>query len=60
MISNYAVFQPYGISDHSPLILKIPQTVKAKPKPFKLSNVLAHKKEFSDAVKDGWFKEVIV
>ncbi|GJZ93672.1 hypothetical protein Tco_0665875, partial [Tanacetum coccineum] len=34
------------ILDHSPLVLKIPTLLAAKPKPFKFFNFLAHKENF--------------
>ncbi|GJQ94324.1 hypothetical protein Tco_0005463 [Tanacetum coccineum] len=39
-VGKYAVFQPYGISDHSPAVLRIPLQHKIYPKPFKFANVL--------------------
>lgn len=51
---SYAVFKPYRISDHSPAVLKIPQTVKNKPKPFKFANFLVHKPKFLPMIKDVW------
>lgn len=56
--NSYAVFQQYRISDHSPSILKIHQHVRVKPKTFKFSNFIVHKKEFEDIEKDEWKTEV--
>ncbi|XP_022023605.1 uncharacterized protein LOC110923858 [Helianthus annuus] len=53
------VFLPNGISDHSPALLKIIEAEKNKPKPFKFTNLLAHKKEFLDVVTNGWAMEVM-
>ncbi|XP_035830140.1 uncharacterized protein LOC110901221 [Helianthus annuus] len=50
----YASFLPNGISDHCPCVLKLMKTSRNKPKPFKFSNLLAHKKEFMAVVKTGW------
>lgn len=50
----YADFQPYGISDHSPSIMKISIENQKKPHPFKFANFVDHKKEISEVVKAGW------
>ncbi|GJU39792.1 RNA-directed DNA polymerase, eukaryota, reverse transcriptase zinc-binding domain protein [Tanacetum coccineum] len=44
-----ALFLPYGISDHSPAILKIPQVMKKKNKSFRLANYVTDKVEYSGA-----------
>ncbi|GJV04571.1 hypothetical protein Tco_1338140 [Tanacetum coccineum] len=38
-VGNYAVFQPYRISNHSPVVLRIPLATKHPPKTFKFVNV---------------------
>ncbi|XP_022014987.1 uncharacterized protein LOC110914505 [Helianthus annuus] len=48
---SVAVFQPYGVSDHSPCILKFPKVAKPKPRPFKFANFLVFKPKFLDIVK---------
>ncbi|GJV95021.1 RNA-directed DNA polymerase, eukaryota, reverse transcriptase zinc-binding domain protein [Tanacetum coccineum] len=53
-VGNYAVFQPYGISDHSPAVLRIPVLNKTYPKPFKFSNVVTTFPRFKEIVLDGW------
>lgn len=55
---SFAIFQPYHISDHSPCVLRIPQVVKLKPKPFKFSNCLVHKEGFLDIFTSGWNQNV--
>jgi len=52
--SAHALFQPYRISDHSPCILKIPNIMKAGPKPFKFANFLIFKAGFMDEVDKVW------
>ncbi|GJZ49122.1 RNA-directed DNA polymerase, eukaryota, reverse transcriptase zinc-binding domain protein [Tanacetum coccineum] len=53
-VGNYAVFQPYGISDHSPAVLRIPVQNKSSPKPFKFSNVVTTFPRFKEIVTEGW------
>ncbi|GJS26095.1 hypothetical protein Tco_0486715 [Tanacetum coccineum] len=57
-VGNYAVFQPYGISDHSPAVLRIPLQHKIYPKPFKFANVVTTFPRFKEVVKDGWSDQV--
>ncbi|GJS24787.1 RNA-directed DNA polymerase, eukaryota, reverse transcriptase zinc-binding domain protein [Tanacetum coccineum] len=57
-IGNYAVFQPYGISDHSPAVLRIPLQHKIYPKPFKFANVVTTFPRFKEVVKEGWSDQV--
>ncbi|GKF74625.1 RNA-directed DNA polymerase, eukaryota, reverse transcriptase zinc-binding domain protein, partial [Tanacetum coccineum] len=40
------VFLPFGISDHSPAILKIPQVMVKKNKSFRLANYITNKMEY--------------
>ncbi|GJT37265.1 reverse transcriptase domain, reverse transcriptase zinc-binding domain protein [Tanacetum coccineum] len=54
----YAIFQPYRISDHSPVVLKIPDLVSSKPKPFKFCNFLTFKSSFLDTVSTFWNVQV--
>ncbi|GKB59214.1 RNA-directed DNA polymerase, eukaryota, reverse transcriptase zinc-binding domain protein [Tanacetum coccineum] len=53
-----AIFLPYGISDHSPAILTIPQVMKKKNKSFRMANYITDKMEFKDLVKEKWNMEV--
>nr|GFB50318.1 hypothetical protein [Tanacetum cinerariifolium] len=53
-VGNYAVFNPYGISDHSPAVLRIPVLKKHSPKPFKFSNVVTSFPRFKEIVMEGW------
>nr|GEV34821.1 hypothetical protein [Tanacetum cinerariifolium] len=55
---GHAIFQPYRISDHSPAVLCLPTTVKAKPKPFKFSNILIQNSRFKQVVMEGWNRDV--
>nr|GFC54686.1 hypothetical protein [Tanacetum cinerariifolium] len=54
----HAVFYPYRTSDHSPAILKIPGSVKSKPKPFKFSNILTQHARFKEVVNGVWTTNV--
>ncbi|GJZ44633.1 hypothetical protein Tco_0591888 [Tanacetum coccineum] len=49
---------PYKISDHSPLVLKIPSLIVSKPKPFKFYNFLAHKEKFLEVTTSHWNKHI--
>ncbi|GJS20963.1 RNA-directed DNA polymerase, eukaryota, reverse transcriptase zinc-binding domain protein [Tanacetum coccineum] len=53
-VGNYAIFQPYGISDHSLAILRIPLKAKFSPKPFKFANVVTTFPRFKEVVNEGW------
>ncbi|GJY29596.1 RNA-directed DNA polymerase, eukaryota, reverse transcriptase zinc-binding domain protein [Tanacetum coccineum] len=53
-VGNYAVFQPYGISDHSPAVLRIPLLTKYSPKLFKFTNVVTTFPRFKEVVNEGW------
>ncbi|GJT03880.1 RNA-directed DNA polymerase, eukaryota, reverse transcriptase zinc-binding domain protein [Tanacetum coccineum] len=50
----YASFLPFLISDHSPVVLHIPNTLDKKKKSFRFSNFVAEKPEFLDVVKKEW------
>ncbi|XP_071695108.1 uncharacterized protein [Rutidosis leptorrhynchoides] len=54
----YVIFQPYRISDHSPMVLKLPDFSGSKQKPFKFGNIVVHNEAFQKGVKDGWCVEV--
>lgn len=47
-----AVFLPYGISDHSPAILNIPQVMIRKKKSFRFANYVTDKDEFHTLVEE--------
>ncbi|GJV31218.1 hypothetical protein Tco_1391618 [Tanacetum coccineum] len=53
---GHAIFQPYRMSDHSPAVLCLPSAIKAKPKPFKFTNILVSNPKFKEVVKEGWNK----
>nr|GEX55216.1 hypothetical protein [Tanacetum cinerariifolium] len=55
---GHAIFQPYRISDHSPVVLCLPTTVKAKSKPFMFSNILIQNSRFKQVVMEGWNRDV--
>ncbi|GJZ55587.1 RNA-directed DNA polymerase, eukaryota, reverse transcriptase zinc-binding domain protein [Tanacetum coccineum] len=50
----YAMFLPYIISDHCPIVLVIPNGVQVKKKPFKFANFIAEKEEFMALVNQYW------
>ncbi|GKE98472.1 hypothetical protein Tco_0021823 [Tanacetum coccineum] len=56
--SANAIFLPYGISDHNPAILTIPQVMKKKNKSFRMTNYITDKVDFKDLVKENWNMEV--
>ncbi|GJU33568.1 RNA-directed DNA polymerase, eukaryota, reverse transcriptase zinc-binding domain protein [Tanacetum coccineum] len=58
--SANAIFLPYGISDHSPTILTIPQVMKKKNKSFRMTNYITDKVGFKDLVKENWNMEVVI
>ncbi|XP_071739496.1 uncharacterized protein [Rutidosis leptorrhynchoides] len=49
----YVIFQPYRISDHTPMVLKLPDMSGSKPKPFKFGNFVVHHEEFKRTVTNG-------
>lgn len=55
---SFALFQLYGLSDHSPCVLKILGMVRNKHPPFKFANFLTHKAEFGKIVGDVWCSRV--
>nr|GEV25144.1 reverse transcriptase domain-containing protein [Tanacetum cinerariifolium] len=57
--SAYAIFQPYWISDHSPVVLKILNLAMNKPKPFKFFNFITFKSKFYDVVASQWKMNVL-
>ncbi|GKD36843.1 RNA-directed DNA polymerase, eukaryota, reverse transcriptase zinc-binding domain protein [Tanacetum coccineum] len=50
----HARFYPFLISDHSPVVLHIPNTLERRKKSFKFSNFVADKEDFLDVVKKEW------
>ncbi|GKF40926.1 hypothetical protein Tco_0124268, partial [Tanacetum coccineum] len=50
----YAIFLPYLMSDHCPVVLVLPNTVQAKKKSFRFANFVTDKEEFGDIVKRHW------
>ncbi|GJW32974.1 RNA-directed DNA polymerase, eukaryota, reverse transcriptase zinc-binding domain protein [Tanacetum coccineum] len=51
---GHARFHPFLISDHSPVVLHIPNSLEGKRKSFRFSKFIADKKEFTDVVKEDW------
>lgn len=54
----HAIFLPYLISDHSPVVLVMPNIVQTRKKAFKFANFVTEKSEFVDVVKGNWATEV--
>ncbi|KAJ0955349.1 putative RNA-directed DNA polymerase [Helianthus annuus] len=52
-----ARFMPFKISDHTPCVLILPNVQREKAKPFKFVNLIADKRGFLEAVKQGWETE---
>ncbi|GJZ66378.1 RNA-directed DNA polymerase, eukaryota, reverse transcriptase zinc-binding domain protein [Tanacetum coccineum] len=53
----HGVFLPYMISDHSPIIVRIPNGVQKRKGSFKFSNFITDKEEFLPTVRSVWNKE---
>nr|GEU31439.1 hypothetical protein [Tanacetum cinerariifolium] len=54
----YAMFQPYRISDHAPVVLKMPSLSVTKPKPFKFYIFIAYKEKFLEILLSQWNNQV--
>ncbi|GJU22274.1 RNA-directed DNA polymerase, eukaryota, reverse transcriptase zinc-binding domain protein [Tanacetum coccineum] len=50
----HARFHPFLISDHSHVVMHIPDTLEGTKKAFRFSNFIADKKEFIEVVKKDW------
>ncbi|GJY92303.1 RNA-directed DNA polymerase, eukaryota, reverse transcriptase zinc-binding domain protein [Tanacetum coccineum] len=50
----YTRFLPFLISDHSPMVLHIPNSLDKKKKSFRFSNFVADKPDFLEVVKKEW------
>ncbi|GJV03616.1 hypothetical protein Tco_1337185 [Tanacetum coccineum] len=50
----HAYFQPYRVSDHLPMVLRILDLPMNKPKPFKFFNFITHKNKFLNVVAAHW------
>ncbi|GJR99878.1 hypothetical protein Tco_0316387 [Tanacetum coccineum] len=57
-VGAHAIFKPYRIYDHSPLVLSLPTLCNEKPKPFKFFNVLTKHERFMEVVKEGWSNQI--
>nr|GEW53521.1 hypothetical protein [Tanacetum cinerariifolium] len=57
-VGSHAVFIPYRIFDHAPLVLNISVLARSKPKPFKFYNLVTHNEKFKDTVMNGWSEQV--
>lgn len=56
--NSFPEFLPYGISNHSPCILKFPSINREKPRNFELANFVTKKPAFVSLGKKVWSKEV--
>ncbi|XP_071700507.1 uncharacterized protein [Rutidosis leptorrhynchoides] len=54
----FAEFQPYGVSDHTPIVISFPNMAKKKIKPYRFNNHLAEKPNFLPLIKDVWCEHV--
>ncbi|GJR80695.1 RNA-directed DNA polymerase, eukaryota, reverse transcriptase zinc-binding domain protein [Tanacetum coccineum] len=54
----HGIFLSYMISDHSPMIVKIPNGVQKRKGSFRFSNFITDKKEFLPTVRSVWNKEI--
>ncbi|GJR54690.1 RNA-directed DNA polymerase, eukaryota, reverse transcriptase zinc-binding domain protein [Tanacetum coccineum] len=52
----HGLFLPYLISDHSPIIVKIPNGVQKRKGSFRFSNFITEKKNFLSTLKSVWDK----
>nr|GEZ89363.1 RNA-directed DNA polymerase, eukaryota, reverse transcriptase zinc-binding domain protein [Tanacetum cinerariifolium] len=50
----HGLFLPYLISDHSPIVVRIPNEVQKRKGAFRFSNFITEKKEFLPTVKSVW------
>ncbi|PWA66317.1 RNA-directed DNA polymerase, eukaryota, Reverse transcriptase zinc-binding domain protein [Artemisia annua] len=51
---SHALFLPYLISDHCPVVLVIPNAIQVKKKAFKFANFIVDKPEFLKLVEQNW------
>lgn len=56
---SFAVFKPYRISDHCPVVLSIPIVKCRIINPFKFMNFIVHKKDFLPMAEQGWKLKVV-
>ncbi|XP_022024382.1 uncharacterized protein LOC110924695 [Helianthus annuus] len=54
----FVLYHPFRVSDHTPCILKMSNTVRVRPKPFKLANFITSKPEFTLYVEQEWKRSV--
>ncbi|GKB96212.1 RNA-directed DNA polymerase, eukaryota, reverse transcriptase zinc-binding domain protein [Tanacetum coccineum] len=54
---SYGLFLPYMISDHSPIVVKMPNRVQKRKGSFRFSNFITDKKDFLPTVRSVWNKE---
>ncbi|GJT68149.1 RNA-directed DNA polymerase, eukaryota, reverse transcriptase zinc-binding domain protein [Tanacetum coccineum] len=52
----YGLFLPYMISDHSPIIVKMPNGIQKRKSSFRFSNFITEKKDFLTTVRSVWDK----
>ncbi|MFS7917032.1 putative RNA-directed DNA polymerase [Helianthus anomalus] len=54
----HAHFLPFLKSDHSPIVISLPEVNNPKPKPFRFPNYLTRKEKFLPVVTESWAKPV--
>ncbi|XP_022031976.1 uncharacterized protein LOC110933043 [Helianthus annuus] len=55
----FAQFLPFLKSDHTPIVVSLPDIPSPKPKPFRFPNYLVYKTDFIPTVKNAWDKPVV-
>ncbi|GJY89293.1 RNA-directed DNA polymerase, eukaryota, reverse transcriptase zinc-binding domain protein [Tanacetum coccineum] len=54
----YVVFHPFMVSDHSPIVLIMPNEIVKNKRPFKFANYVANKSDFLPTIENVWNEEV--
>ncbi|GJZ69312.1 RNA-directed DNA polymerase, eukaryota, reverse transcriptase zinc-binding domain protein [Tanacetum coccineum] len=54
----FAIFHPFLVSDHSPVVLVIPNAMSKKKRSFKFANFVAEKEDFLPMVEQSWNEKV--
>ncbi|GKA87051.1 RNA-directed DNA polymerase, eukaryota, reverse transcriptase zinc-binding domain protein [Tanacetum coccineum] len=56
----HVVFLPYGISDHSLVVLTVSKALKANKKSFRFTNYITDKEDFCQLSKENWNDDIEV
>ncbi|GJY89292.1 RNA-directed DNA polymerase, eukaryota, reverse transcriptase zinc-binding domain protein [Tanacetum coccineum] len=54
----YVVFHPFMVSDHSPIVLIMPNEIVKNKRPFKFANYVANKSDFLPTIENVWNEEI--